>query len=355
MVDAMVDAVVDAMVAAGPAIDRPRDRAGTGLLRYAAVKAGGALVSIALLAVLGFFLFRVLPGDPAVSMTRDRPVSAAELDQLRAQLGVDKPLPAQFADYLARLAHGDLGTSYQYRQPVSALIAARLGPTLLLTGTATLLAVGLGLWLGARAAWRRGSGSDRALTATALVFWSMPTFWLGLMLLMVFGTGVGPIPGLFPSGGMSSPGASGGFLPHVLDVAHHLALPCLTLVAVLYAQYLMVMRASLIEEMDAAYLTTARATGLREALVRRRHAVPNALLPSVTLIFLNLGFTVSGAVTVETVFSWPGLGSLTYVALSVPDLPLLQGSFLALAASLVVMNLAADLLHWALDPRVRAP
>jgi peptide/nickel transport system permease protein len=323
------------------------------------VKAGGALVSLLLMTVLGFVLFRVLPGDPAVSMTRDRPVTAEQLDRLRAELGVDKPLPEQFADYATGLAHGDLGTSYQYRRPVTAMIAGRLWPTILLTGTATLLSVALGLWLGAQAAWRHGSRFDRTVSGMAVVFWSMPTFWLGLLALMVFSAGFGPIPGLFPSGGMSSPRGFDGspllhaFL-HTFDVLHHLMLPCLTLVAVTHAQYLTVMRASLIEERNADYLTTARATGLREALVRRRHAVPNALLPTVTLVFLNLGAIVAGAITVETVFSWPGLGQLVFLALDVPDLPLLQGSFLVLAGSMIVLNLAADLLYRVLDPRVLA-
>jgi peptide/nickel transport system permease protein len=181
----------------------------------------------------------------------------------------------------------------------------------------------------------------------------VPTFWLGLIVLMLFAVGAGPIPGLFPTGGMTSPDTPAGALPHALDVLHHLVLPCLTLVAVVYAQYLLVMRSSLIEERHADYLTTARAKGLREDLVRRRHAVPNALLPTITLVFLHLGLVVSGAITVETVFSWPGLGLLTYEALQVPDLPLLQGTFLVLAGAVVTMNLVAELLYRVLDPRVR--
>ena len=171
---------------------------------------------------------------------------------------------------------------------------------------------------------------------------------------MVFGVGVGPMPGLFPVGGMVSPDTPPVLISQVLDVARHLVLPALTMVAVIYAQYLMVMRSSLLEEMGADYLTTARAKGLREDLVRRRHAVPNALLPTVTLIFLHLGLVVGGAITVETVYSWPGLGLLTFEALRVPDLPLLQGTFIVLAGSVIVMNVVADLLYRVLDPRVRA-
>ncbi|MEU6133156.1 ABC transporter permease [Saccharopolyspora sp. NPDC047091] len=331
-----------------------RGRTGGGWPGYLARKLGGGLVSVFLVAVLGFFLFRVLPGDPVRTMTRGAPVSAEQLEQLRQRLGLDQPLWKQFVDFLGALVRGDLGTSYTYSRPVAELIAERFWPTVLLVGTATVLAVALGLWMGTRAAWRHGSAFDKASTSIALTLWSVPTFWLGLIVLMVFGVGVGPIPGLFPVGGMVSPDTPPVLISQVLDVARHLVLPALTMVAVIYAQYLMVMRSSLLEEMGADYLTTARAKGLREDLVRRRHAVPNALLPTVTLIFLHLGLVVGGAITVETVYSWPGLGLLTFEALRVPDLPLLQGTFIVLAGSVIVMNVVADLLYRVLDPRVRA-
>jgi peptide/nickel transport system permease protein len=317
------------------------------------MKLGGAAVSLLLVVVLGFFLFRVLPGDPVQTMTRERPTTPAQIAEMRARLGLDKPLIVQFGDYLAGLLHGDLGTSYLYQQPVGTLILQRLWPTVLLVGTATVIAAALGLWLGARAGWRRGSTLDHVSTTVALTLWSMPAFWLGLILLTVLGVGVGPIPGMFPVEGMTSPDTPPGVWPQALDVAHHLVLPCVTLIALVYAQYLLVMRSSLIEETHADYVLTARAKGLRDDLVRRRHAVPNALLPTVTLIFLNLGLVVSGTVTVEAVFSWPGLGQLMFKALQVPDLPLVQGVFITLAGAVVVMNMLAELLYRALDPRVR--
>jgi peptide/nickel transport system permease protein len=339
--------------AAEPASDQPRVRRPRRWVGYLASRLAGGLVSLFLVAVLGFFLFRVLPGDPARTMTRSAPVSAEQLAELRARLGLDQPLWKQFADFMANLVRGDLGISYTYSRPVSSLIAERLGPTVLLVGTATGLAALVGMWIGTRAGWRPGSRFDRGSTCIALALWSVPTFWLGLIVLMLLGVGVGPMPGLFPVGGISSPDTPPGVLPQVLDVAHHLVLPALTLVAVLYAQYLMVMRSSLLEEMGADYLTTARAKGLREDLVRRRHAVPNALLPTVTLVFLQLGMVLAGAITVETVFSWPGLGLLTFEALRVPDLPLLEGTFIVLAGSVIVLNMVADMLYRLLDPRVR--
>ena len=321
--------------------------------RFLAAKLGGGLVSLFLVAVLGFFLFRVMPGDPARTMTRGAPVSEEQLAALRERFGLDQPLWKQFLDFLGNLLRGDLGTSYTYSRPVGDLILERLGPTVLLVGTATVLAVVLGLWTGTRAAWQHGSAFDKSSTSIALTLWSVPTFWLGLIVLMVFGVGMGPFPGLFPVGGISSADVPDGLVPQVLDVAHHLVLPALTMVAVIYAEYLMVMRSSLLEEMGEEYLTTARAKGLREDLVRRRHAVPNALLPTVTLIFLRLGLVVMGAITVETVFSWPGLGLLTFEALRVPDLPLLQGIFIVMAGSVILMNVLADMLYRGLDPRVR--
>ncbi|MGP4015699.1 ABC transporter permease [Saccharopolyspora sp. 5N708] len=326
---------------------------GRRMARYLGGKIGGGLVSLFLVAVLGFFLFRVMPGDPVRTMTRGAPVTDQQLAVLRERFGLDQPLWKQFVDFLGNLLRGDLGTSYTYSRPVGELILERIGPTVLLVGTATIIAVLLGLWMGARAAWRHGGAFDKTSTSIALTLWSVPTFWLGLIVLMAFGVGVGPIPGLFPVGGISSPDTPPELLPQILDVAHHLVLPALTMVAVIYAEYLMVMRSSLLEEMGEDYLTTARAKGLREDLVRRKHAVPNALLPTVTLIFLRLGLVVGGAITVETVFSWPGLGLLTFEALRVPDLPLLQGIFIVLAGSVVVMNVLADVLYRVLDPRVR--
>ncbi|AUS82019.1 ABC transporter permease [Actinoalloteichus sp. AHMU CJ021] len=325
-----------------------------GLARYLASKLAGALTSLLLVVLLGFFLFRMLPGDPVQTMTAGREVTAEQIAELRERLGLSDPLWRQFLDYLGGLLQGDFGDSFRYGRPVGDIILERLGPTILLAGTATVLAILLGLWLGVRSAWRHGSRFDRTATGVALTLWSVPTFWLGLIVLMVFAVGVGPLPGLFPTGGIRSIDPPPGLLPQVLDVAHHLVLPCLTMVAVIFAQYQMVMRSSLLEEMGSDYLTTARAKGLREDLVRRRHAVPNALLPSVTLIFLHLGLVVSGAIMVETVFSWPGLGYLMVNALEYPDLPLMQGTFIVLAGTVIVMNVLADVVYRFLDPRVRA-
>ncbi|MFF8596850.1 ABC transporter permease [Streptomyces sp. NPDC015220] len=347
-------ALVEGAAGAGPEGSGPaarrRARAGTAYPRYVAGKLVGAAVSLLAVLVTSFFLFRLIPGDPVKFMTGGRPVSAQQIAAYRREFGLDLPLWRQFTDYCGKALTGDLGTSYQFHGPVLDKITEALPNTLLLTGTAFVLYTALGVLLGTRSAWRHGRFADRFHTGLALTLYSIPSFWLGLLLIIVLSVGAGPVPGLFPTGGMESGGEEG--FAHVLDVAHHLVLPVVTLVAVEYGQTLLVTRSALLDEMGGDYLTTARAKGLRDDLVRRRHAVPNALLPTVTLIFVNLGRTVAGVILVETVFSWPGLGGLFYQALSVPDLPLVQGLFFVFAAAVIVMNTLADLLYPLLDPRV---
>jgi peptide/nickel transport system permease protein len=324
------------------------------LAHYLARKLAAAVVSFAVLLVVGFIIFSLMPADPVATLTRGRPTSQKQMEFLIRQLGLNQPVWERFGHFVANTVAGHLGYSWQFQTPVATLIAQRLWPTLLLMGSSTIISVVLGMWLGIRSGWRPGSLLDRLSSGSAVTFWSMPTFWLGIILLVVLASGFGPIPALFPAGGMSTPGTAGGLTPaHILDVLRHLVLPCLTLVLVVFAQYQMIMRSSMIDEMGNAYLLTARAKGLRDAEVRHRHAVPNALLPSVTLVFLQVGTMISGAITVETVYSWPGLGYLTYQALQIPDLPLLEGTFIIFAASVIVFNLLADLLYRYLDPRVR--
>ncbi len=339
--------------AASPAPGTDRGGRGQGSLGYVGRKIVSSTASLAFILVFNFFLFRVLPGDPAKSLTRNRLVPAEQVAELRKSFGLDKPLLEQFWLYLGNTLSGDLGISYKFRQPVTSVIAERLWPTLVLVGTGTLLATVIGLRIGVRSAWHRGSAFDRVSTGSTLTVYAMPEWWLGLILLAAFAVGIGPFPGVFPTGGLVSPGVDPSSLRGIADQAWHLALPVLTLTLAYLAEYSLIMRSALLDEMGADYLLTARAKGLRDDLVRRRHAVPNALLPVVTLVALNLGFVVSGAITIETVFSIPGLGLLTYEALRVPDFPLLQGCFLLFSVGVVFANLVADLLYSRLDPRVR--
>ncbi|MFI5657840.1 ABC transporter permease [Streptomyces sp. NPDC051684] len=339
-----------ASAGAPPAARGPRARNTKAYVQYALAKIGGAIVSLFAVLVTSFFLFRLIPSDPVKQMTGGRKVSSEQLQNLRHQYGLDQPMWKQFTSYIGDALSGDFGISYQFHTPVMDKILDALPATLLLTGTAYVLYSALGIWLGTRTAWRNGSRSDRFNTAFALTLYSVPAFWLGLLLIIVFAVGIGPIPGMFPTGGLESGGETG--FAYILDVAHHLILPVVTLVAVGYAQTLLVMRSSLLDEMGSDYLTTARAKGLRDDLVRRKHAVPNAMLPTFTLMFVNLGHVVAGQILVETVFSWPGLGGLFYQALSVPDLPLVQGLFFVFATAVILANTLADILYPLLDPRV---
>jgi peptide/nickel transport system permease protein len=327
--------------------EQARDRAGLRRGRYLGGKLAGSAMSLFAVILTSFFLFRIIPGDPVRAMTHGRPITVEQREALRHSFGLDKPLYEQFLSYLTGVLRLDFGDSFQYRRPVTELIGDRLWPTVLLVGTSVIISALLGLWLGVKGAWNHGSTADRIHTGVALTLWSVPSFWLGLILIVVFASGAG----WFPTSGMNSRNVSGWEV--VPDVAHHMVLPLVTLVAVVYAQYLLIMRSSLLDEMGTDYLVTARAKGLRDTVVRRKHAVPNALLPTVTLIFVNLGFVVFGAVLVETIFSWPGLGKLFYEGLTVPDLPLVQGLFILFSAAVILMNLLADLLYPVLDPRVR--
>jgi peptide/nickel transport system permease protein len=338
---------------AGPTLPTPvRKRLTGGATTVIVRRVLGAIVSLFAVLVFNFFLFRVLPGDPARKLARNRHLSAEQVMELRRSMGLDQPLGQQFLTYLQGLAHGDLGQSFSKHMPVSEYIGDRIWPTVLLVGVSTILSIVFGIWIGIKGAWQRGSAFDRVSNATSLTLYSMPEFWLGIVLLMLLaGNQVGL--GLFPTGGMHSVTPPEGVLANALDVAYHLFLPCLTLTLAYLAEFSLVMRSSLLDEMGQDYLTTARAKGLRDLKVRRRHAVPNALLPTTTLIFLHFGFIISGALTVEIVYSWPGLGTASLEALQFPDFNLLQGIFLLFAASTIIFNLVGDLLLGLFDPRVR--
>ena len=334
--------------------DSQGDRASRGgYAGYVLRKVAGAFGSLLFVVVLAFFLFRVLPGDPARSLGRGRFSTPEQLEAFNKTYGLEEPLPQQFLTFLKNTFTGDLGVSLKFHVPVSDLILDRMWPTLLLVGTATILATVFGVWMGIRGAWKRGSGFDKTSTMSSLVLYSMPEWWLGLLLIAALAVGIGPLPGLFPTGGLHSVDVDPSSVQGVFDTAWHLVLPVVTLALAYLADYALIMRSSLLDELGEDYLNTARAKGLRDVQVRNRHAVPNALLPTTTLIAINFGFVVGGAITIETIFSVPGLGLLAYEALSVPDLWVLQGTFLVAAGGVIFANLCANLLYGLLDPRVR--
>lgn len=320
-----------------------------GLARTLSVKIFSALVTLFFVIVFNFFLFRVLPADPARNLARASTLTASQMAVINKTFGIGLPLPNQFWNYLVQTFQGHLGISFQFHIPVASVIGAALWPTILLVGSSTALSTIIGVWIGIRGGWSAGSTFDRTSTAICNTLYAMPDFWLGMVLLIVFALKWA----IFPAGGMHSFGGGGTGFASVGDLLWHLTLPAIVLTLVYLAEYSLVMRSSLIGELGSDYLLTARAKGLRDALVRRRHAVPNALLPSITLIMLNLGFVISGAITTETVFSWPGLGLASYNALNFPDYPVLEGAFLLFSAAVIAANLLADLLLTVFDPRVR--
>jgi peptide/nickel transport system permease protein len=321
---------------------------------YALRRLAGALGSLLFMLVVNFFLFRVLPGDPARTLGRGRFTTEEQLAAFNETYGLDQPLPQQFLTFMKNTFTGELGISVRYPgTPVSELLLDRVWPTILVVGTATILAAVIGIWIGVRAAWNRGGTFDKTSTGSSLTLYSMPEWWLGMLLILVFAVGIGPLPGIFPTGGLHSTDVDPSSPAGVLDTIWHLVLPVTTLTLAYLADYALIMRSSLLDEIGEDYLTSARAKGLRDINVRNKHAVRNALLPTTTVAALSIGFVVTGAITIETVFSIPGLGLLTVEALNGPDFWLLQGTFLVSAVAVIIANLVVNLLYGVLDPRVR--
>lgn len=328
-----------------------------------------ALATVGFVLVLNFFLFRVLPGDPARAGVADPRLSEESIALLRARFGLDRPvvngveslhplrfgsfwvdpLETQFARYFFNLARGELGFSYQTNRPVAEILAERLGNTLLLLAAGQLLALVVGVALGAFAAARSGQRADRLALFGGLAAWSVPSFWLAMVLLFLGATLFG-----LPLGGRATPALEAGWFGHLVDLARHLVLPTLTFTIVYFGEYLLVTRSALLDVLSEDYVLVARAKGLTRGQVLRRHALRGAALPIVTLVALNLGLVVAGAVQIEMVFSWPGLGLAMYEAVVQRDYPVLQGVFLLLAVSVVIANLGVELLYPRLDPRTRA-
>jgi peptide/nickel transport system permease protein len=311
-----------------------------------------ALVTLAIVLLINFILFRVMPGDPVRAVIgRNVRITPETQAALRAQFGLDKPVfPDQFIATVGQWARGNLGISWSLRQPVGEILVSKLVNTIILIGLGQLLAIFMGVALGLIAGWKRKSPIDVAALVFSLVAWAIPTFWLGIILLAAGSTWLG-----LPTGGIVSPENVGKPLFTVIpDVARHLILPTLTLTVLYMGEYMLIMRSSVLEVLSEDYILTAKAKGMSQWQVLRKHALKNAMLPIVTLIALNLGFTVAGAIYIETVFSYDGLGKLFQTSLVKQDYPLLQGAFLLLAVSVILANLLAEILYTYLDPRVRA-
>lgn len=314
--------------------------------RYLVKRLFFAVTTVFVAITINFFLFRVLPGDSVRNMARVPHASPQLKASLEQEFGLDRPPFEQYLLYLKQLAHGNMGVSFSNRQPVWDNLREALFNTIPMVLLGTVLAIILGILSGMLSAWWRGTRRDAISTNIAIAFYAFPTQWLALMLLI-------GLSGWFPAHGMSddflidpTP------LQHFLDVARHMVLPALTMTLTLYGSYTLIVRSAMLETLGEDYILTARAKGLTPRAAVTRHAFRNAMLPTTTLIALSLGYVVAGAILIETVFSWPGIGYAVYQAVLQRDYPVLQGAFLVLTISVVFFNLLADLLYFKLDPRI---
>jgi peptide/nickel transport system permease protein len=321
-----------------------------GRVRYLGTKAAQVVLTLLAVATFNFLLFHVLPGDPIRLQARAGNLQPADIARLKELYGLDQPLLNQYVVYLRDLLTGNLGQSFTYHRSVAEILAERIVNTVELLFLATVLVVLIGVGAGVLAAARRGSRTDAGTVTASLFFWSLPTFWTGLVLIFVMGVWLHALP----ISGMSTPGAHfkspvDGFV----DFARHLVLPTVTLILVDIGQFVLITRSSLIDVMTEDFILTARAKGLSRRTVLWKHGVRNAMLPVVTASALYVALVIGGAIQVETVFSWPGMGSLIYDAVLRRDYPLIEASFLLFAVTVILANFLSDLLYMWIDPRVR--
>jgi peptide/nickel transport system permease protein len=301
-------------------------------------------VLLALVSVIGFAMLHLLPGGPLAQFALTPGMTQADLTRIAHQMGLDRPLPVQYAEWIARILVGDWGRSYRDNQPVLSIIASHLGATLELMVSSTIIAVLLGTWIGVLGAVRRYSLADQLATVGAMVALSIPTFWFGLVVIYIFSVKLGWLPaGNIATVGHESPG----------DYALHLILPSLVLALVTVATWSRYMRAAMLEVINQDYVRTARAKGLSRRRVLVRHAMRNALLPMITLAGLQLPTLLSGALVTETVFTWPGMGRLFLDSLGYRDYPMVMGLLMFSALLVLLGNMLADLFYAVADPRVR--
>ena len=308
-----------------------------------------AVLLIFAVLILNFFLIQAAPGDPAEVIAGEMGGATEEmLASIRAAYGLDKPPLTQFYIYVVRATRGDLGISFFYNAPVSELILTRVWPTLLLVVTALLMAIFGGTFLGVMTARKPDGFFSNVVTVLSLVGYSLPVFWSGLMIVILFASWI-PI---FPVSGMRDILLEGSRWDHAVDVAYHLVLPATTLAIIYLAQYSRLARASMLEVLESDYIRTARSKGLSELSVVGKHGLRNAILPVVTIAGLQFGSLLSGAILVETVFNWPGLGTLAFESILRRDFPTILGILLFSSIIVIVANILTDVAYQFIDPRI---
>lgn len=319
------------------------------LLVYALRRLLQAIPTVLAIAVLNFLLVQLAPGDAAEVLAGEAGSATPEyMAQLRKSFGLDQPVAVQLLLYIKQIFSLDLGYSFRHGMPASELIMSRLGPTLLLMGTVITTAVLVGVLLGSVAARHLNRWQDALVSSLTVLAYATPVFWAGLMLIVVFSIKLG----WFPTSGMQQVAAFHEGWDKVKDIAHHLVLPAVTLLLFYLALYTRLMRASVLEQASMDYVVTARAKGLTESQIVRRHVMRNAMLPVLTMAGVQVGAIFGGAVVVETVFAWPGLGLLAFESLFARDFNLLMGIFFISTCLVVAVNLVVDLTYSVLDPRI---
>ena len=309
-----------------------------------------ALMTVFVAVTINFLLFRALPGSAVANFSRAPHASPELKATLTHEFGLDQPLWKQYVLYLNQLVfHRNMGVSFADNQPVTGELAGKLGNTIGMVTVGTVLAIVIGVITGFVSAWRRSGAVDAVSTNTAIVFYALPTQFIGMMLIFLFAK-------YLPTAGMRNEVnnffSGGNTWSSITDVASHMVLPALTLALTLFGEYTLVVRSSMLETLGEDYVLTARAKGLPQRRIVISHALRNAMLPIATLVALSLGFIVAGAILVEIVFSWPGIGQAVYEAVATRDYPMLQGAFLILTLSVVFFNFIADLIYFKLDPRI---
>jgi peptide/nickel transport system permease protein len=320
------------------------------VLGFIAARLVKAVFILLAILVLNFVLIHAAPGDPAAVMAGEAGAADEKfLQDLRERFGLDQPFHVQLWTYIKGAVQFDLGYSYRQQMPVAELIWERLPATLLLTGTAFFISILIGVAAGVLAAQAQGTWWDTLISTLALLFYATPLFWVALMASLLFSVVLGWLPGF----GYETIGANYTGLDRVIDIGRHLILPATTLGLFFTAIYMRMTRASMLEVSRLDFVKTARAKGLRNSLIQRRHVLRNALLPVITLAGLQAGQIVGGAVLTETVFAWPGIGRLMFEAISQRDYNVILGVFFVSAAMVLLFNLITDILYGVVDPRIR--
>ncbi len=318
-------------------------------LRFLLRRLRAGVPVVLLIVTFNFFMLHLAPGDPASVLAGESGAASPEyIAQLRAQFGLDRSLPVQYFSYLSHILRFDLGYSFRYGASNLSLILDRLAATLLLMVSSTVLAVSVGAALGVYVAARRQSVAARVMLVLAVLAYAAPVYWLGLMLIVAFSIELR----LLPTSGMWTVGAEYQGLRYGLDVAQHLLLPALTLSFFYMALYMRLMRTSVLDTLGRDFITTARAKGVRPGRILRRHVLRNAIVPVLTMAGVQVSGMLGGAVVVESVFGWPGLGQLAFEALRSRDLNLLLGILILSSLLVIIVNTVVDLLHARIDPRI---